>query len=81
MCALNLNDQGFFFPHEVYREWILLHQVQKDISLRRFPQKFVKNIFKLSVKCGGVNLGNPNHVQVLFEAFGAKLACIGAHTS
>jgi len=38
----------------------------------------MKNIFKLSVKCGGVNLGNPNHVEVLFEAFRAKLACIGA---
>lgn len=68
---------GFFFPHEVYSEWILLHQVQKDISLGRFPQMFVKNILKLSVICGRVDLGNPNDVQVLID--GAELACIRAH--
>lgn len=77
--CFDLNDQGFF-PHEVYRDWILLHQVQKDISLRRVPQKFVeKKGFKLSVKCVWLRLGNPNHVQVLLKAFGAKLACIWAH--
>lgn len=35
----------FFFPREVFRERILLHQVQKkkkDISLRRFPREFLK---------------------------------------
>lgn len=51
---------------------------------RHFPQKIPSKVcekffFKLSVKCGRVNLGNPNHVQVLLEAFGAKLACVGAH--
>lgn len=71
----------FSSPHAVYREWILLHQVQKDISLRRFSQKFVKNILRLSVKRGRVNLGNPDHVQVLSKALGAELACIGAHVS
>lgn len=65
----------FFFFLVRFIEWILLHQVQKDISLRRFPQKFMENTFKLSVRCGWVNRGNPNHVHVLSEAFGAKLTC------
>lgn len=57
------------------RERILLHQVQKkDISLRRFPQEFLS----CSVKRGWVNLGNPNHVQVLLEAFWGSAALSGS---
>lgn len=45
--VLWLEWSGFFFPHEVCREWILLHQVHKDVSLRRLHQTFVK----MSLSC------------------------------
>lgn len=47
---------------------------KKDISLRRFPQEFLS----CSVKRGWVNLGSPNHVQVLLEAFWGSAALSGS---
>lgn len=74
-CALNLNDQGlFFFLMRFLERGSFCIRYKRDISLRRFPHEFLR----CSVKCGWVNLGNPNHVQVLLEAFWGSAALSGS---